>query len=129
MVPSNVTATLNHDCTGIHQLLPKPGKESVENKETAGEQEVNMPPLRHTLAGGWLARDDVLFDQCDLLKVIGESASSEEARHTGTGNDRMAYSDTRHGLSPTKRKTRSHHPNIRSLARRPNHEGAASFTL
>jgi hypothetical protein len=42
MVPSNVTATLNHDGAGIYHLLAKPGKETVENKETAGQQEVNM---------------------------------------------------------------------------------------
>jgi hypothetical protein len=99
MVPSNITATLNHDCAGIYQLLPKPGKETVENKETAGQQEVNMPPLRHTFARCRLTPDHVLLDQRDLLEVIGESASGEQARHAGTCNDHMAESGSRHGLS------------------------------
>ena len=39
-----------------------------------------MPPLRHTFARCRLTPDHVLLDQRDLLEVIGESASGEQAR-------------------------------------------------
>ena len=97
--PGDVAAALDRDCPGIHELLSKPGKQPADHKETAGQQEVNMPSLRHAFPGCRLTRDDILLDQRDVVEMIGENASGEQARHAGACNDRMPKLRGRHRLS------------------------------
>ena len=54
-----------------------------------------MPSLRHAFPRSGPTRDDILLNQRDVLEMIGENASGEQARHAGACNDRMPKSQSR----------------------------------
>jgi hypothetical protein len=90
MIPGEIAPCVEQGGSGAAKLIGDPGKEVLDDRQTADQKRMKMPALRHALSMVRPVLDRIALDHGDLVEAFREDAGGEQAGDAAAGDDRVA---------------------------------------